>query len=452
MEASQLSADIIQSSQLISVDMGGLCIRIDTDVEIFHRSVADLVNVVQQQDIILAQSIEQLARSDNQKVLRLQLRKILQHIDLSKNWPDLTVPQSRESEYISKFISRFDEQQADTQAFIEKDCFQWRENHSLFWNDASCSSNLPPASFTSASICQLWESINDFEHAGNLNPMRRRIALVVFFRLGEQIKKRIQSLIMGDKRRLKNGISYHSITSSVIVENICELKNVSQTEISKIKEKVTRRIRAGKRYAQLQDDMLLKLGKLPVELLQCTTKEYQKVQAYLATLPYSQSYSALIADLQKVFVGAGLIEDAELDAILESGNFNLDQYDQSSITALSDSDVDSHRRATYTENPRDRIAGISSISALLNPADCIARSTEVRQSVQVTSGHGQDSITNEQTESESSGEQSTSLELQVEMGAPSRKRRRLCSSPRIDLPSSQQTDGITHGQETCEQI
>lgn len=91
---------------------------------------------------------------------------------------------------------------------------------------------------------------------------------------------------------------------------------------------------------------------------------------------------------------------------------------------------------------------MSSVNALLNPADYIARPTEAQQPAQLTDSHTQNSATDEQTDLFSSKEQSTSSQSQIETGALSRKRKRICLSPSIDLPISQQTIGIAHSQGT----
>ncbi|ESZ99226.1 hypothetical protein SBOR_0369 [Sclerotinia borealis F-4128] len=385
--------------------MGGLCSRLDTNqVEIFRRSVADLVYVIQQQDVILAQLIETVTQLNNEEISQLQLEKILQHIDPPKACSNPTSPQNRKSKHLSRFISNFQEQQADTQAFIEKKCSEWRENHSLFWKDASCSTSL-----TSASIRQLSRCIDEFEDAKNLNPIRRRISLVVFFRLEEQIRKRIRSLIIDTERKLPSG---------------------------------------------------------------CSSNEYKVIRAYLATMPYSQSYSALVVDLKKAFIGAESIEDVQLDAIIESGKFRLDQYDQSVITILSGSNIDSHHlqsrkrqcveyniqnyinnNANYTESPRDRVPGIIPINALLNQADCIAGSTQGQQLLSV--GNSSIQIASEQPEIGSRGEK-RGLESQAEVYDPSSKHRRIDTLPshgsslteEFDSPQPPQAPSeVTHDQE-----
>lgn len=220
-----------------------------------------MINVKQ----TLAQLIEKLAQSNNQKVSISQLENILHHIDPSKNYSNLTLPKHRESKHLSIFISKFHDQQTDNDAFIEENCSQWRENSSLFWKDASFSIS---ASSGPISIRQLSKSIDNFEATENLNPMRRRISLLVFFRLEEQIQEKVRSLVISAERRLQAGLKYQSIALSIIVENICESRYVTQNEKVKIRDKINRRLRIGKRYAQLQDDMLLKLGKLPGKLMQ----------------------------------------------------------------------------------------------------------------------------------------------------------------------------------------
>jgi hypothetical protein len=60
----------------------------------------------------------------------------------------------------------------------------------------------------------------------------------------------------------------------------------------------------------------------------CTVDEYKMIREYLATIPSSEIYSALVVDLKAAFVGSETIEDTQLDAILQSGKFSLDQYDQ----------------------------------------------------------------------------------------------------------------------------
>ncbi|KAF7927939.1 hypothetical protein EAE99_005316 [Botrytis elliptica] len=85
-------------------------------------------------------------------------------------------------------------------------------------------------------------------------------------------------------------------------------------------------MRIGERYAQLQDDILLKLGRLPAVLIEkCTQNEYHMIQQYLNTMPCSEAHSALVVDLKNAFVGGDTLEDAQLDAIIESGKCRLNQ-------------------------------------------------------------------------------------------------------------------------------
>lgn len=182
----------------------------------------------------------------------------------------------------------------------------------------------------------------------------------------------------------------------------------------------------GERYAQLEDGMLLMLGGLPGDFIErSNTSVYSEIQKYLAKTQCPPHYSALVVKLKQALVDDENITDEELDVIIESGNFRLDQYNQSARDILSDSNVDGSGNirpkkrkrgkkdipscidndGDNTNSLRSTIPGTNPINALLNPAAVVGNS-----SVQIASGHGQDSTAYEQTEIESS------LELQAMMG------------------------------------
>ncbi|KAF7906118.1 hypothetical protein EAF00_000397 [Botryotinia globosa] len=297
--------------------MGGLCSRLDVDqMTIVRRSVADLVCVVQEKDVVLAHLIKSLEQLNSTEVSKLQLKKISRHIGSSNARSKPTSCKDVESKHLSKFIATFQNQQANTQTFIEDKSPKWRENYTLFWGDTSFSTG-----FTFTSIGQLSRCIDRSEDEEMLNSMRRRILLFMFFFIKEKIKKRIQSVI----KKLPNGTPYQSLAISIVVNNTCE-SDVTQDERSRIQEKTNKRMRIGERYAQLQDDILLKLGRLPAVLIEkCTQNEYHMIQQYLNTMPCSEAHSALVVDLKNAFVGGDTLEDAQLDAIIESGKCRLDQ-------------------------------------------------------------------------------------------------------------------------------
>lgn len=201
--------------------------------------------------------IESLGQSNSTEVSKLQLKKISRHIGPSKARSEPTSYKDGESKHLSKFISMLQNQQANTQTFIEERSPKWRENYTLFWKDTSFSTGL-----TFTSIRQLSRCIDNSEDEEILNSMRRRIFLVIFFFIKEKIKKRIQSLI----KKLPNGTTYQSLAISIIVDSTCE-SDITQDERLRITEKTNRRMRIGERYTQLRDDMLLKLGRLPVALM-----------------------------------------------------------------------------------------------------------------------------------------------------------------------------------------
>ncbi|TGO31761.1 hypothetical protein BHYA_0417g00080 [Botrytis hyacinthi] len=288
--------------------MGGLCSRLDTEqMTIVRRSVADLV---------LAHLIGSLGQSNSTEVSKLQLKKISRHIGPSKARSKPKSCKDVESKHLSKFIAMLQDQQANTQTFIEEKSPKWRENYTLFWENTSFSTGL-----TFTSIGQLSRCIDNSEDEEILNSMRRRIFLVMFFFIKEKIKKRIQNLI----KKLPNGTTYQSLAISIVVDSTCE-SDVTQDERLRITEKTNRKMRIGERYAQLRDDMLLKLGRLPAALIEkCTQNEYNMIREYLTTTPRSEAHSALVVDLKNAFLGADTIEDAQLDTIIESGELRLDQ-------------------------------------------------------------------------------------------------------------------------------
>ena len=187
----------------------------------------------------------------------MKLRKILQHVSSSKADSNPTSSRNGETKDISKFISIFEEQKHHIQTLIEEKSPKWREDHTIFWKGTNCSTGL-----TLASIRQLSRCIDDLGDTEILNSMQRRISLIVLFRLKEQIKERIKCLI----KKLPKGTTYQSLAISIIVESTCE-SDVTQDERLKITEKTNRMMRIGERYTQLRDDILLKLGKLPVALM-----------------------------------------------------------------------------------------------------------------------------------------------------------------------------------------
>ncbi|TGO71466.1 hypothetical protein BELL_0572g00100 [Botrytis elliptica] len=124
--------------------MGGLCSRLDVDMTIVRRSVADLVCVVQEKDVfkvqmtdyaeqVLAHLIKSLEQSNSTEVSKLQLKKISRHIGSSNARSKPTSCKDVESKHLSKFIATFQNQQANTQTFIEEKSPKWRENYTLFW-------------------------------------------------------------------------------------------------------------------------------------------------------------------------------------------------------------------------------------------------------------------------------------------------------------------------------
>lgn len=192
--------------------MGALWSRLDTEQkEIFRRSVEDLVCIVQQQNVELAELIQQrFTQLNSEEVLELQMENILQDFGLNR-----TSRRERGYNVISNFISQFNQQQVITKAFIEKQRLKWGEDSSSFWENANCSTGL-----TSTSISQLWRCIGDIKVADSLNLIRRRISFVLFYRLQEQIKTRIRKLITDDKRKLPSGVDPRSLVKTIIVENI----------------------------------------------------------------------------------------------------------------------------------------------------------------------------------------------------------------------------------------
>lgn len=223
---------------------------------------------------IVGNSLKDLCRSP-EAIISLRTAYLME-ITRQKN-PTETKAEAWFKEFVSHNHSKLSEQQIrklcqitkcwelheDNLKVLQKDASNWPLNPSTFWGVLS--ETRPSNNFDLIRHC--YEQLQQIEDSTRLNPIRRRLILVITFEAVQKEEQRVRKARKARKATLRrkstpaNSLSYLSQGLDAIVRRVWGSRGLSLKEVKEKKKKLARIARYGKKWSQIQPvGLILGLG------------------------------------------------------------------------------------------------------------------------------------------------------------------------------------------------